>query len=440
MAFDPIARAVSSTHAPPETAESRTGGAPGTASGGDDGGASDPVRTFEAFSSRDFRLLFAGSMAQGFSQWGQQIGLNWLVYLLTDSAVQLGLVAFAGGILSLLLGPFAGLLADRYSRRTIMISAAIMGVTQASIIAVLVITDRVEVWHAYAFAIVSSITNTASQPAQQAYVHDISTPRTLTNAIALSSIAQNISRIIGPPLTGVIVAWNVGAAFAVVAAMRGISMVTSMMLSPRKTQPRERSRNPLVEVWEGFRYLGSEQRLLLLLIMNALPSVFIIPYLSFMPIFARDVFNGGSFEYGLLASMLAIGSIIGLLALAKAGDIRHKGRYLLGGEIMYVILVVSFTRMDMFVLALACLATAGLFHSVARAVNTSLFQTSVRGDMRGRGMAAFQMGSGLTPIGALSMGFLVDHFGVQDGVMFSQLMCGVGVLTILIFGRSVRQS
>lgn len=439
MAKDPLIRRAS---APTSLVPARPADIPpSVATGGPGGGGGRrEIGTFESFKNRDFRLLWAGTSALGFSQWGQQIGLNWLVYVLTDSAVELGKVAFFGGILSLLLGPFAGLLADRYPRRAIMIGTSAAGSLQAAILAVLVLTDTVQVWHCYAFAIISSIMNTATGPAQQAYVHDISEPETLTNAIALNSVAQNVSRIIGPPLTGVIVAWNVGAAFIMVAGMRGISMLTAMALRARKQAPRERGVNPIVEVFDGFRYLASENRLLLLLVMNALPSLFVIPYLSFMPIFAKQVFHGGSREYGWLVSMLAIGSIIGLLSLARAGDVRHKGRYLLGGEIMYVVLVVSFTRMDVFLAALACLATAGLFHSVARAVNTSMFQTSIRPDMRGRGMAAFNMGSGLTPIGTISMTFLVTRFGVQDGVMLSQLMCGVGVVLVLIFGRSVRRS
>lgn len=441
MANDPLIRRAiappASIPAPPPVDVTPVAAAGGPEGGG---GGHREIGTFESFKSRDFRLLWAGTSALGFSQWGQQIGLNWLVYVLTDSAVELGKVAFFGGILSLVLGPFAGLLADRYPRRAIMIGTSAVGSLQAAILAGLVLTDAVQVWHCYVFAIVSSIMNTATGPAQQAYVHDISEPETLTNAIALNSVAQNVSRIIGPPLTGVIVAWNVGAAFIMVAGMRGISMLTAMALRSRKQAARERGVNPLVEVFDGFRYLASEDRLRWLLAMNALPSLFVIPYLSFMPIFAKQVFHGGSREYGWLVSMLAIGSIIGLLSLARAGDVRHKGRYLLGGEIMYVVLVVSFTRMDVFLAALACLATAGLFHSVARAVNTSMFQTNVRSDMRGRGMAAFNMGSGLTPIGTIFMTFLVTRFGVQDGVMLSQLVCGVGVIMVMIFGRTVRQS
>jgi len=395
---------------------------------------------FTRFRERDFRLLWAGTMAQGLSQWGQQISLTWLVYVLTGSAVELGKVAFLGGIISLVLSPFAGLLADRYSRRTIMVITSALGALQATLLAFLVVSDLIQPWHAYAFAVTAALTNTATVPAQQAFVHDISTPQTLTQSIALLSIAQNVSRIVGPPLTGIIVAWSMGAAFIVVAGMRALSAITAMLLVKQPKTAQLSGHNPFADVLAGFRYLATDRQLLLLLTLSSLPSLFVVPYLNFFPLFASEVFHGGSREYGLLASMLAIGSIVGMLLLARSGDIRHKARYVLYGELIYVVLVVTFTRTSIFVLALGFLATAGLFHSVARAVNTSMFQANVRSDMRGRGMAAFQMGSALMPIGALQMGLLIDRFGIQDGVMISQLFCGAGVLLILLFGKSVRNT
>ena len=175
---------------------------------------------FVSLRDRDYRLLWFGTVFVGFGQWGQQIGLNWLVFLLTDSAVQLGAVAFAGGILSLFLTPFAGVIADRYSRRMIILIATIAGALQSTMLAVLVLTDTVEVWHAYVFAILTAATQAMNNPARQAYVNDVSSPETLPNAIALASIAQNASRIVGPPLAGLIAGWNVGAAFAFVAVIR----------------------------------------------------------------------------------------------------------------------------------------------------------------------------------------------------------------------------
>ena len=230
---------------------------------------------FVSLKDRDYRFLWVGTVFVGFGQWGQQIGLNWLVYLLTGSAVQLGAVAFAGGILSLLLTPFAGLLADRYSRRMIILIATIAGALQAAILAVLVLTDTVQVWHAYVFAIVAATTQAMNMPARQAYVNDVSRPETLANAIALNSLAQNASRIVGPPLVGVIAGWNVGAAFVFVAVVRGVATVLTMMLSARE-QPREDTAgNPLRLIFRGFAYLAGEADLRALLLVNAITALLV---------------------------------------------------------------------------------------------------------------------------------------------------------------------
>jgi len=420
---------------PPPTPPSDA--APATTSGG--GNRRGGSGTFESLKNRDFRLLWIGTVSAGFGQWGQQIGMNWLVYVITGSALQLGAVSFASGILSLVLGPFAGLLADRYPRRAIIIISNGFGALQAAIVAVLVITDTVELWHVYVFALISSVTMTVNQPARQAYVNDVSTKETLGNAIAMNSIGQNASRLIGPPMTGVIVAWNVGAAFVWVAATRGIAALAAMAMARREQEAHAR-RNPFREVIDGFSYLGRDRLLLLLLIANGLPSIFVYPYINFMPIFAEEIFGRGAEAYGLLVSMLAVGSILGLMGLAWMGDIRRKGPILLAAFLIYLVLVLAFTRIDIFYVALATLATAGLFHGLATTLNNTLFQSSLRPEMRGRGMAAFQMGSGLMPLGALSMGFLVTHFGIQNGVAISQFICLCGIASIAIFGKSVRRS
>lgn len=413
--------------------------APRAASGGGGRNGSRRGSTFESLKNRDFRLLWFGTVSAGFGQWGQQIGVNWLVYVITGSALQLGAVSFVSGILALILGPFAGLLADRYSRRMIIIVSNAAGALQAAVLAVLVITDTVVLWHAYAFALISALTMTVNQPARQAYVNDVSTRETLGNAIAMNSIAQNASRLIGPPLTGVIVAWNIGAAFIFVAATRGIAALTAMLMTRRQQEPRV-NRNPFREVIDGFSYLGRDRLLLLLLIANGLPAVFVYPYINFMPIFAEEIFGRGAEAYGLLVSMLAVGSILGLVGLAWIGDIRRKGPILLTAFIIYLVLVLAFSRVEIFYVALATLAIAGFFHGLATTLNNTVFQSSLRPDMRGRGMAAFQMGSGLMPLGALSMGIAVDRLGIQNGVALMQFICLCAIVAIAVFGKSVRRA
>lgn len=395
--------------------------------------------TFASLKQRDFRLLWIGTVSAGFGQWGQQIGMNWLVYVITGSALQLGAVSFASGILALILGPFAGLLADRYSRRAIIIISNALGGGQAAVVAVLVITDTIVLWHVYAFALLSSLTMVVNQPARQAYVNDVSTKETLGNAIAMNSIAMNASRLVGPPLTGVIVAWNVGAAFVFVAATRLLAAVAAAAMRRRKQEALPR-RNPFREVIDGFSYLGRDRLLLLLLIANGLPSLLVYPYINFMPIYAEEIFGRGAEAYGLLVSMLAVGSIIGLIGLAYLGDVRRKGPVFLAAFLIYLCLVLTFSRIDMFYLALGILATAGFFHGLATTLNNTVFQSALRPDMRGRGMAAFQMGAGLMPLGALSMGFAVEHLGVQNGAALCQFICLCGIAAIAVFGKSVHRA
>ncbi|MGE3961872.1 MAG: MFS transporter [Dehalococcoidia bacterium] len=394
---------------------------------------------FVSLRDRDFRLLWVGTVFVGFGQWGQQIGLNWLVFLLTDSAVQLGAVSFAGGILSLILTPFAGLLADRYSRRLIILVVTVFGALQAAVLAVLVISDTVQVWHAYVFAILTATAQALNMPARQAYVNDVSRPETLPNAIALNSLAQNASRIVGPPLAGLIAGWNIGAAFIFVAGVRGIASVLTIMLSPREQRNEDVAGNPLRLIFRGFAYLAGEADLRALLLVNAITAFFVYPYVSFMPVFAERVFDGGASAYGLLVSMIAVGSIFGLLGLAWLPGLRRRGTLMLIGFIGYDLFLIAFTQSPTLILAMTAVAVAGLFFGVGSALNQTLFQVLVRNDMRGRGMASLQVAGGLSPLGALMVGYLIETIGIRAGVGIPIGIAMVAMLLITLFGRSLRR-
>lgn len=392
-----------------------------------------------SFRERDFRWLWIGTITIGFGQWGQQIGLNYLVYVLTGSAVQMGAVTFVGGLGSLFVTPYAGVLADRYSRRKVMLYSGAFGALQAAVLAALVITGLIEVWHAYIFAILTTFTQAVNQPARQAYVHDVSTPETFSNAIALNSIAQNLSRIVGPPIAGIIAVWDVGACFVFVAAVRGIATVATWLMRERPQEKPKGSQNPTRQVLNGFAYLFSEPRLRLLLAINAVPALLVYPYMNFMPIFADEVFNEER-AYGFLVAMIAVGSIIGLFALAWFGDIQRKTQIMLGCFLVYLVLLLVFSRQDALLVALLTLVAAGVFHGTALALSNTVFQSELRPDMRGRGMAAWQIGFALMPLGGLPMGLLIAEFGTQDGVAVSHAMALVFFVLVTIFGRSLTRS
>jgi MFS family permease len=394
---------------------------------------------FVSLRDRDYRLLWFSTVFVGFGQWGQQIGINWLVFVITGSAVQLGAVAFAGGILSLVVTPFAGVLADRYSRRLIILVITVFGALQSAVLAVLVIMDMAALWHAYLFAILTALGQALNMPARQAYVNDVSSPETLPNAIALNSIAQNASRIVGPPLAGLIAGWSLGAAFIFVAAVRGIASVLTIMMGAREQGRDESPANPLRLIWRGFAYLAGEANLRQLLLVNAIVALFIYPYVSFMPVFAERVFGGGSTAYGLLVSMIAVGSIIGLLALAWLPRLRRRGLLMLVGFLGYAVFLIAFTQAPVLALGMLAVALAGLFFGVASALNNTLFQILVRNDMRGRGMASLQVAGGLSPLGALSMGFMIEAIGIRPGVAIHIGIALVGIVVLMVVGKSMRR-
>jgi len=396
-------------------------------------------RTFESLALRDFRLLWGSTVLSGFGQWGQQISLNWLVYVLTGSAVQLGAVSFAAGIVGLIITPFAGLLADRVPRRTILWTSSGFGAATAAVIAFLVISDLVQVWHAYAFALVSGITMAINQPARQAAVFDTSTEDTLQNAVAMNSLAQNLSRIVGPTAFGLIAVWSLGASFALITVMRGLAALMALPLGGRVRLAQPPSgRNPLVDIWRGFAYIATNSHLAGLMVVNVLPAFIVYPYLVFLPVFSDEVFGAEADVYGYLLATMGVGSTIGLLALAALPDLKRRGLWMMTGFIIYLVFIAAFTQSNILLVSMTLLITAGMVHGLALALNTLLFQIKLPNDMRGRGMAAWQMGFALMPLGALPMGLAVDRWGVQDGVAAFVLSCLALFLLIAILWRSIR--
>ncbi len=397
---------------------------------------------FESLRNRDFRLLTLSTISLGFGQWGQQIALGWLVFVLTESAIQLANVAFIGGVLSLLLTPVGGIVADRYPRRTVIVLATLADTAQAAGLAVLVLSGHVQVWHVYAFSLLTALTTAMSQPARQAFVADLMTPATLPNAIAMNSIAQNISRILGPSLAGILTAASLASPFIFVAAMRGLACVNTVMMSrPAEPVARHPARNPLREISAGFKYVISGPETRVLLLVNMLPALLVYPYMSFMPLFARVELGHGSGTYGLLVSAIGMGSIFGLLGLAFIGDrLRHGGSLTLGGLIAYVLLLMVFTQTRELWQSMAVLIAAGVIHGFCLALGNTLFLTSLRSDMQGRGMAAWQMGFGLMPFGVLAMGHVISRSGVRSAELGFFAVCLGLFLLILVFNRAIRRA
>ena len=380
-----------------------------------------PRRTSAALAAlrgRDFRFLFLSTIATGYGQWAQMIGLNWLVFVLSDhSATELAIVNAIAGFTRLLIGPFVGVALDRWNRRTLVIGTTWVSALQALVIGVLVIAGFIDLWHTYLIAAIEAVINTANQNARQAFAYDITDEETLANAVALSSIAQNIARITGPPLTGAIIGiWGTAAPFVFMGVVMVIGTALTLPIGKQTRQAARVAGHPLRSLWDGLVYVSHDRALLGLIAMISIASLLIYPYLSLLPVFAEEVLDAGAGGYGTLAAAAGVGSVAGLVALALAGNVRHKGLVLQFGLLIYVLFLIAFSQSRNLWLSAALLALGGVTHSMALAMSQTLAQLLPRNDMRGRVTGVVQTSFGLMPLGALPMGFAVSRWGAAPAV------------------------
>lgn len=384
---------------------------------------------------RSFRYLTFSSAALGFGQWVQRIGMGWLVLEVTGSATQLGVVTFLQGIMILAASIPAGVLADRYDRRNVLVWTTAVGVVQALALALLVETKLVALWHLYAFAIVAGLTNGVTAPVRQALVYDLTRPELLTNAMTVNSLAQNLARVTGPPLAGAVLGlFGTASTFFVLTGLKLLAMALTMLIQVQEPQRKGPTRvSALASLVEGLRYSVSHPMIRALIIATSVAPLLVYPYIQFLPIFAKDVLHGGPEVFGILATGVGWGSLIGLSVLAYMGDVRRKGLVFFGAHFVYIAMVGAFARTDWLPLSMAFLIGAGVCNSISGVLSNTLFQLASSNEMRGRVMALHSMSGGIEPVGALSMGFAIEQWNAPDAVSAFMLagMAGLGGVALL---------
>jgi MFS family permease len=371
--------------------------------------------TFASLSLPQFKVLLVGTGAAQVANWMETVARGWLVQDLTGSPFQLGFIAFVYGISSLVFSPVAGVLTDRVNRRALAMTTQLLSGGIALALGVLVVTDSIQLWQVYAAAVVSGISAAVNMPVRQALLYDIVGNENLTNAIALNSVTANISRIAAPTFGGgIIAATGIGEAYFTEAAFLLIATLATFSL--KITHAAQRVHIPMWQgVREGFDYVRKEPVLARLVVLNAIPSVLIYPYVSLMPIFADDILHAGSTGYGILLSAVGFGSIPGGLVMANMS--RNKGRIMAIAAMVYMGLVAAFAYSELIWLSFAILVFAGVGWSMMAILNQILLQLQIADDnVRGRVLAFYTMSNGLTPFGSLTMGAMADATGVQAAV------------------------
>ncbi len=396
-----------------------------------------PIRhLLRALRSRNYRLFVAGQSVSLVGTWMQQVAMSWLVYRLTGSAMLLGVVGFTSQIPTIFISPVAGVLADRWDRRRLLLVTQSLALLQATFLALVVLTGIVQVWQIILLSLTLGIINAFDIPARQSFVVQMVDQREdLGNAIALNSSMVNGARLVGPAIAGLLVA-SVGEGICfvlnAVSYLAVIVALAAMRIPP--ASPRQSSRRHILhELREGFLYAYSFGPIRGILLLLALVSLMGMPYSVLAPVFAKDILHGGAHTFGFLMTGAGSGALVGTLYLASRKSVRGLGRVIVRATILFAIGIAAFALSDNFLLSLASLALTGFGGMTLVASCNTVLQTILDEDKRGRVMSFFTMAFiGVAPFGSLGAGSMAGIFGPRNTLLLGSAGCLIGAA---IFAR-----
>lgn len=380
--------------------------------------------TFRAMRHRDFTLFWLGQWVSVIGTWMQTMALSWLIYRLTDSALILGVLAAVRFGPSLLGSPFAGVLADRFPRRNLVLLTQSASLLLASALAALTLTGAVKVWHILTLALVQGVVDTLDMTARQTMQMDLVGPDDLQSAVALNSAAFNTGRMVGPAVAGVLVAvYGEGICFAINAASYLAVLVALLSIRGIAATPRSGA-SVGRDLLEGMRFTWGHPTIRTVLLAVAITSMAGLSYSTLLPVLARDILKAGAPGYGLLLSCVGVGAIAGALgAAARRGNQGVGGLIGLGQAALGTGLIALGLSRVLWV-SCAWMVLVGVAVTMQLAVTNALLQTTAPPAMRGRVISLYiWFFTGLSPIGGLAAGWVAEGAGAPLTAMGGGAIC-----------------
>lgn len=389
---------------------------------------------------RNFRLYYAGQSVSLIGTWMQRLAVSWLVYSATHSSVLLGVVLFAGQIPMLVLAPYGGTVADRYSRYRILLVTQVASFIQASLLAGLVLSGYYNTWVVAGLSLLLGTINAFDIPARQSLLVElVDDPTHLANAIALNSTMVNVARLLGPAVAGALLTvLGAGPCFAVNALSFG-AVIGSLLLMRIVPRP-PRAHRP--GAWEGLRegwaYLRQAPALRRQILLMAGLSFCALPYGTLLPVFAKDVFHGAAGTFGLLNSVAGAGALVGALYLASRRAEGRQRQLISWAGLGFCASLLGLALSPQLGVGLVFIGLGGTGMMLFIAGTNTFVQTHVPDHLRGRVLSYYVMAfQGMQPLGSLLVGWLARHLGAPHTLL---LQGGAGLLVLLALGRGARRA
>ncbi len=396
-------------------------------------------RTFKAFQYPEFRLMWIGACLSTVGTWMQTQAQSWLVFEMSQDPKMLGLDAFLGQIPIFLFTLVGGVVADRIDRRHILLGSQFVQMACAISLAVLFSFDLVKIWHILALSFVVGTAQAFGGPAYQSLIPTLVDKEDLPNAIALNSIQFNLGRMIGPAL-GLLAFTRLGAAWCFYFnGLSYVAVIITLWIVKSRFTPKPSTESMVQSMKKGFNFIQGQASMKALIVVAFLMTMLGIPLLTYLPVFAKEVFNQGAGGYTVLLEVTGAGSILGALMVATFHKGRNKWRLAVLNLIALGVLVVAFALSKNLMLSYIVLFFCSTALISTFALVSSLVQETVTDDMRGRVMSVYNMAfRGGMPFGALISGFYVKPYGAPLVVAFNGvLLACLGLYFLVIRKKAV---
>jgi len=387
------------------------------------------INTFTAFRSRNYRLYFSGQSISLIGTWMQRTAIYWLIYSQTHSAFMLGLAVFATQFPSFIFSPLGGVVSDNYNRYRVLLITQCASLVQATILTILVMCTKYSVGEIFACTVVLGTINAFDVPARQSMITEmVDHKEDLPNAIALNSSMANLARLIGPAISGIVLEKLGAGTCFLINAISFLAVIASILLMRfPKYLPHHQSKKVIHEFKEGMRYLKKKRSIGLVILMLGCVSLFVLPFVTLLPVYAKVIFKGNATTFGFLNSAIGLGAIGGAIFLASLKRGTELKRILFINLFIFGAGLMLFSHMTNLPVALLFAMIAGFGMMAQTTISNTIIQTNVSGAMRGRAISFFAMAYfGMQPLGGLLVGTISQYVGAPDTLL------GEGIAALII--------
>ncbi|TPG36327.1 MFS transporter [Flavobacterium pectinovorum] len=400
------------------------------------------IRTFKAFQSRNYALFFGGQLISRIGMWMQRTAVVWIVYSMTHSTFMLGLTVFAEQFPSFLFSLLGGVVADRNNRYKVLMITQIISALQAVLLTILVFMEHYVIWEILSLSVLLGIVNAFDIPARQPLVHDIINKKEdLPNAIALNSTLNNLARLIGPSLSGIVLTqFGAGNCF-LVNAISFIAVIISLMLMklpPYKPTPTKKKIS--TDLKEGLLYLKNTPKISVILIMLSLLCLLVVPYNTLLPVYAKVIFKGDAATFGYINSFIGLGAVIAAIYLASLKSSTNLHRILFTNTVILGISLIVFSHLNIFPIAMAIAIICGFGTMSLIPICNTILQLEADEAMRGRVISFFAMAAfGMIPIGSLFIGMVSKYVGAPNSLLIQGIIALLIALSFYLFYKKKKR-